>query len=116
MNISWTNRNLKRLVYMEIVEAELAQFVQECSNFASYNSWIIWNSIIYNIHKSVYCENYKDAFEMFNILEKASIQEIEEISFVKMNEEYFEKITDQLLNYKINTLRYDEFGSWESIK
>ena len=35
---------------MEIVEADLAQFIQECSNIASYNSWIIWDSIIYNMH------------------------------------------------------------------
>ena len=32
-----------------------------------------------------------------------------------MNEEDFEQITYQLLNYKINILKYDRIGSWESV-
>ena len=55
----------------------------------------------------VYCRYYEEAFAKLNILEQASIQEIEDISFGKMNEEDFEQITNQLLNYKIHTLNYD---------
>ena len=66
--------------------------------------------------KEVYFRNYEDACEIFNILEITSIQEIEDISFRKMNEEDFEQITNQLLNYKIHTLNYDKnFGSLKSI-
>ena len=63
----------------------------------------------------VYCDNYKDACEKLNTQKQASIQEIEIISFSKMDAEEVEKITNQLLNYKIHTLKYDSFGSWESI-
>ena len=49
------------------------------------------------------------------MLKQASIQEIEHINFGEMNEENFEQLTNQLLNYKIHTLSYDEFDNWESI-
>ena len=59
--------------------------------------------------------DYKGAFAKLNILKQASIQEIENIIFLKMNEEDFEKIINLLLNYKINTLKYFEEDIWESI-
>ena len=65
--------------------------------------------------KVVECHNYGDAFEMFNILKQTSVQEIEEIGFGKMNEEDCEQITNQILNYKIHTLRYNEEDIGESI-
>ena len=40
--------------------------------------------------KDVDCYDYKEAFEMFNILEKTSIKEIEEIRISGMNVEEFE--------------------------
>ena len=65
--------------------------------------------------KMVYCNNYEDAFIMFNKLKQTSIQEIEEINFIGMNIKDFENIIDQLLNYKIHTLKYDFFDSLKSI-
>ena len=63
--------------------------------------------------KEVYCSNYEEAFAMLNILKQVSIQEIEVIRFREMNEEDFEQIINQLLDYKIHTLKY--IVSWESI-
>ena len=65
--------------------------------------------------KNVYCGDYKDAFTKLNILKQTSIQEIEEIFFGEMDVLEDEQITNQLLNYKIQTLDYSKFGSWESI-
>ena len=53
--------------------------------------------------------NYEDAFEMLNILKQSSIQEIEDIGFEGINDDDFEQITNQLLNYKINTLDYSNY-------
>ena len=64
--------------------------------------------------KEVYCGNYEEAFAKLNTLKQASIQEIEDISFGELNEEDFEQITNQLLNYKIHKLEYSDF-KWESI-
>ena len=61
--------------------------------------------------KEVFCGNYKNAISTINTLKQTSIQEIEEIGFEGMNEEDFDKITNQLLNYKIHTLKYDIFGN-----
>ena len=63
--------------------------------------------------KEVCCDCYEEAFAMLNMLEQVSIQKIEDIRFRDMNEEDFEQITNQLLNFKIQILNY-EF-SWESI-
>ena len=49
------------------------------------------------------------------MLKQTSIQEIEVISFRKMDAEEVEQITNLLLNYKIHTLMYNQFGSLESI-
>ena len=65
--------------------------------------------------KGVYSDNYKEAFEKLNILKQASIKEIEEINFLGMNTEDFDKIINQLLNYKIHTLKYGGFDSLKSI-
>ena len=63
----------------------------------------------------VYCSNYEYAFKMFNTLKQTSIQEIEKIDLRKMNEENFEQIINQLLNYKIHTLKYNYCYSLNSI-
>ena len=52
----------------------------------------------------VYFRNNKQSFARLNTLKQTSIQEIEVISFGDLNEEDFEKIINQLLNYKIHTL------------
>ena len=63
----------------------------------------------------IYCYDYEDAIKMFNILEQASIQEIEEIDSIEMNIKDFEKIINQLLNYKIHTLKCNYCYSLNSI-
>ena len=63
----------------------------------------------------VYFGNYEDAFAMLNILKQISIQEIDNIDFCQMNPEKVEQIINQLLNYKIHTLRFFAKGNWESI-
>ena len=63
----------------------------------------------------IYCYDYEDAIKMFNILEQASIQEIEEIDSIEMNIKDFEKIINQLLNYKIHTLKCNYHYSLNSI-
>ena len=69
----------------------------------------------FNRIKEVYFFDYEEAFAKLNILKQTSIQEIEDLGIGKMNEEDFEQITYQLLNYKINILKYDRIGSWESV-
>ena len=65
--------------------------------------------------KMISCDNYEDAFARLNVLKQTSIQEIDIIIFRVKNAENVEQITNQLLNYKIRTLSYDEFDNWESI-
>ena len=65
--------------------------------------------------KEVHCDSYEDACEKLNILKKASIQVIEDITIEEMNGEEFGQITNQLLNYKIHKLVYNEEDYWESI-
>ena len=65
--------------------------------------------------EEVYCRNYEDAFATLNMLKQASIQEIEIVDIWKMNVGEVNKITNQLLNYKINTLKYSDEDIWESI-
>ena len=59
--------------------------------------------------------DYEEAFEKFSTLKQTSIQKIEDINLRNMDEERVEKITNQLKNYTIHNLWYDEFDSWESI-
>ena len=63
--------------------------------------------------KKVDCNNYKEACAKLNTIKQASIQEIEYISFCKMEGEDFKQITNELLNYKIYFLKY--YARWESI-
>ena len=63
--------------------------------------------------KDDYFYDYEEAFAKLSMLKQASIQEIEHINFGEINEENFEQLTNQLLNYKIHTLNY--YASWESI-
>ena len=65
--------------------------------------------------KEIDCGNYEKAFTIFNKLKQTSIQEIENIDMRKMDEEDFEQITNQLLNYKLHTLKFDTFDSLKSI-
>ena len=65
--------------------------------------------------KEIYCCGNYEAFEKLDMLKKASIQEIEDIGLREMNEEDFEQITNQLLNYKIHTLKYNGKNSLKSI-
>ena len=60
--------------------------------------------------KEVRCGFYEDALEILNTLKHASIQEIEHISFRERNVLKDEKITNQLLNYKIHTLHLSNFS------
>ena len=58
----------------------------------------------------VYCNNYKEALEVVNMLKQASIQEIDHIRFWDIDLLEDEQITDQLLNYKIHSLIYSNFS------
>ena len=60
------------------------------------------------------CYKYKNTFAKLNALKQTSIQEIEYVNLWKMNVLEDEHFINQLLNYKINTLKYSGF-SWKSI-
>ena len=63
--------------------------------------------------KDLYFINYEHALEQLYTLEQTSIREIEVLNFRKMNEEDFEQIANQLLDYKIHNL--ENFDCWDSI-
>ena len=65
--------------------------------------------------KEVLFRNNEEACEKLNTLKQTSIQEIEYIDLRNIDVERVEQITNQLLNYKIHTLKYDIIGIWESI-